>query len=290
MFSAIVIGAGAALGAGASIYAADKQAGAAGDAAKLANSNYLQTRSDLGPWKTTGVAANSKLAQLLGIGVDQGNASVKAAYDKKVADFDAAHKARYGVSIWDPTADAASRDRALAQFQAETQGQGPTSADYGSLLKTFSPGDLTQDPGYQFGLTQGEKALNRSAASNGMYFSPATSQALSTFNQDYAGTKYNDAFARDQASKSQTYGFLSGTSGAGENAAGQVANLGAQNASNVGSLLTSGAAASGAGAVGASNAVTGATGNYLNYTNQSRLIDLLNSNRSATTNYVPNQG
>lgn len=285
MFSAIVIGAGAALGAGASIYAANKQAGAAGDAAKLANANYQTTRADLSPWKTTGIAANSKLAQLLGIAPTSGpdwNAYLKN-------NPDVAASATYGNNPAQHYEDYGRKEgRTVTQLNANA----PQSADFGSLLKTFSPGDLTQDPGYQFGLTQGEKALNRSAASNGMYFSPATSQALSTFNQDYAGTKYNDAFARDQASKSQTYGFLSGASGAGENAAGQVANLGAQNASNVGNLMTSGAAASGAGAVGASNVVTGATGNYLNYTNQSRLIDLLNSNRSATTNYVPpsNQG
>ena len=121
-----------------------------------------------------------------------------------------------------------------------------------------------------------------------MYFAPETSQALSQFNTDYAGTKYNDAFSRDQASKSQLYGFLSGTSGAGENAAGQTANLGTTTASNIGNMTTSGAAAQAAGGVGIANAGTGAAGQYLNYQNQSRLIDLLNSNRSPTTSYTPN--
>lgn len=279
-FVATAIAASSIVGAGASIYGANKQANAAGDAAGAANAQNKQNRADLAPWRNTGVAANSKLAEMLGISPTTGpdwNAYLKN-------NPDVAASATYGSNPAQHYEDYGRKEgRALTQLNAGTA----RPADFGSLLKTFSPGDLTQDPGYQFGLTEGEKGLNRSAAARGMYFSPATSKELSTFNQDYAGTKFNDAFSRDQATKSQLYGFLSGTSGAGESAAGQTANLGAQNAATVGNLTTSGAAATAAGGVGVANAATSGVGSYLNYSNQSRLLDLLNSSRAPTTNYNP---
>lgn len=294
-FISTAIIASSVIGAGASLLAGDKQSSATNRAADISNAQYQQNRSDLAPWRASGVAANNRLMELLGLAGSR-SAPTRAQFTTPAVPGSPGTPWMWnpqGGGMLQPTPgtagtqerfDQAGFDAAMAAYNA------PPPEGFGSLLKTFSPGDLTKDPGYQFGLTEGEKALNRSAASRGMYFAPATSKELSQFNTDYAGTKYNEAFNRDQAQKAQTYGFLSGTSGAGENAAGQTANLGSQNASNLGNLITSGGAAQASGLVGAANAATGAAGQYLNYTNQSRLLDLINSNRASTQNYVPPSG
>jgi hypothetical protein len=41
----------------------------------------------------------------------------------------------------------------------------------GELGGTFNPTDLTQDPGYQFNLQQGQQALDRAQGAKGNYFS-----------------------------------------------------------------------------------------------------------------------
>jgi hypothetical protein len=61
---------------------------------------------------------------------------------------------------------------------------------------SFSPGDLTQDPGYQFNLSEGNKAADRAQLARGGYFSGGAAKELSQFNQGLADNTYNNAFAR----------------------------------------------------------------------------------------------
>ena len=61
MVAAAVIG-GAVIGAGASIYAGNKQAGAAENAANLQRDQYQQTRADQAPWRQAGANALSTIA------------------------------------------------------------------------------------------------------------------------------------------------------------------------------------------------------------------------------------
>jgi hypothetical protein len=63
-----------------------------------------------------------------------------------------------------------------------------------NLLK--SPGNITQDPGYQFGMDQGARALNSGAAARGMTYSGAAGKALTRYGQDYAGTKLDQSYNR----------------------------------------------------------------------------------------------
>lgn len=92
------------------------------------------------------------------------------------------------------------------------------AAGYGDLTKSFSPGDLTQDPGYQFNLEQGNNALNNRLAASGMLGSGAALKEAQQFGQGLADTTYNNAFNRDLATKNQQYTALSGAANAGQNA------------------------------------------------------------------------
>lgn len=90
---------------------------------------------------------------------------------------------------------------------------------YGSLTKPFTPGDLTQDPGYKFQLDQGNQALQRQAAATGRLDSGASLKAAQQFGQGLADSTYNNAFNRNLQQNQQIGGALSGASGAGQNAA-----------------------------------------------------------------------
>lgn len=60
----------------------------------------------------------------------------------------------------------------------------------------FNPGDLTQDPGYQFNLAEGNKALDRQQLAKGGYFSGNALKEAQTFGQGLADNTYNIAFNR----------------------------------------------------------------------------------------------
>lgn len=156
------------------------------------------------------------------------------------------------------------------------------SKTYGSLIAPFTGKDLAKEPGYQFELRQGEQGINRAASAAGRYDSGAVLKSLARFNNDYAGTKYNEAFNRDAVNKTDIYNKLAGVAGTGQAAANQIATTGASNANAISELLTGAGNAKAAGIVGSSNAINnGITGAYNNY-QQNRLLQLLANNGSGS--------
>lgn len=101
----------------------------------------------------------------------------------------------------------------------------------------FTGSDLANDPGYQFGLNEGLKGVQHSAAAQGSLLSGATLKALNRYGQDYAGTKFNDAFNRDAANKNR----LASLAGIGQTAS----NANSQNAFSLGANVGNGMMATG---------------------------------------------
>jgi hypothetical protein len=95
----------------------------------------------------------------------------------------------------------------------------------GELGGTFNPGDLTQDPGYQFRLSQGQDAIDRKNAATGNYFSGAALKEAQEYGQGLADQTYNDAYSRWLQGQQNTYGMLAGQSGQGLNTAGGMSNI-----------------------------------------------------------------
>lgn len=130
---------------------------------------------------------------------------------------------------------------------------------YGSLLTPFTGASVATDPGYQFGLQQGQLARENSAAASGGLYSGATLKALTQYGNDYATTKFDDAFNRDQATKTGIYNKLAGVSGTGQAATNFVDTQGQNVANTVGGNLIGAGNARGAadiaGANGFGNAV-----------------------------------
>lgn len=154
-----------------------------------------------------------------------------------------------------PTVDEAGLQAAIDAEMART-GIDSNAADYGSLMRDFTGADLQNEPGYQFGLNEGQKAIDRRAASGGGYFSGAALKAAQRFGQDYAGTKFNEAFNRDTSNKTNKFNRLTGLISPGQTAANQVNEGGQSYANQVGSNLTNNANAQGAAGIAQSNAWT----------------------------------
>lgn len=77
----------------------------------------------------------------------------------------------------------------------------------------FEPGDLTQDPGYQFRLKEGEQALGRQQAARGNYFSGGALKAAQDYGQGLADTTYNEAYNRWLQQNQQNIGVAGSLAG-----------------------------------------------------------------------------
>lgn len=129
--------------------------------------------------------------------------------------------------------------------------------DYGLLTRQFGMDDFQADPGFQFRLDEGQKALERSASAKGGVFSGAAGKALTRFGQNFASEEYDKAYNRFNDYQSNLYNRLSGVTNIGQNAVNAQNNLGANAVAQANDLRTSGAAARAAGTIGAANSYIG---------------------------------
>ena len=93
------------------------------------------------------------------------------------------------------------------------------------LSGQFAPGDLTQDPGYQFQLQEGQKALDRQLAAQGLGQSGAAIKAAAQYSQGLADQTYQDAYNRWLASRSQNISGLGSLANQGLGTAQNIAGL-----------------------------------------------------------------
>jgi hypothetical protein len=153
----------------------------------------------------------------------------------------------------------------------------------------FSYSSMTADPGYQFRLSEGMKALGHSAGARGGLVSGQTLKGLQDYAQGSASGEYTNAFNRYQAERAARLAPLQSLAGVGQTTATTLGQAGAANAANVGNLMTSGAAARAAGGIGSANALTGGLGTYINYNQGNNLVAALRGNQGygRAGNYIP---
>jgi hypothetical protein len=282
-------------GAAVSVVGGMMQGDAAGDAAgaQVAASERAsatqeaarkQQREDLMPWMQGGQMANNALLSRLGINTagnvggytpkteDQLRKELIGQYTTTtpggIYQFDMGDRSSYAFhpdqQVIDEPGLKAAIAKAMAGQSAANAGYQPSSSDpnFGSLLKKFDQSDLNSDlvyqNGLQFGLNTGINQLNQRAAAGGNYGSGAALKALTRFGNDYATTKTEGAYNRNQGEKAQTYNFLSGVSGQGQNAAAGIGAAGLATGNNIANNQMGAGNAQAAGIVGQSNAMSGA--------------------------------
>ena len=160
---------------------------------------------------------------------------------------------------------------------------GTQGADYGKYTKDFTSADFLagQDPGYAFRLSEGQKALERSAAARGGLLSGGTGKALTSYGQQMGSQEYQNAYNRYQTNRSNQLAPLFSLTGSGQAAAANQAAAAGNYATGAANNLTSAGAANAAGTVGTANALTSGVNNYLNYSGQQDLLAAYNARTAA---------
>ena len=150
-----------------------------------------------------------------------------------------------------------------------------------SDYQKFGMDQFQQDPGYAFRLSEGQKALDRSAAARGGLISGSALKAAQRYGQDMGSQEYQNAFNRYQTERNAMLNPLQSLAGVGQTATNQLGQAGQNYATNVGNAYGAAGQAAASGYMGAANAVGQGVGQYLNYTSSNNLLNAL-QNRGST--------
>jgi len=179
------------------------------------------------------------------------------------------------------------------------------------LASNYTPFGMEQfqaDPGYSFRMSEGMKALERSAAARGGLLSGSGMKNIQRFGQNLASDEYTNAFNRYQIERNARLNPLQSLAGAGQTSAGQIGQAGqvmtagigqagqslasgmtginqnmANNLTNInqnaaratGDAITGAAQARASGYVGQSNALTNALNTGLNFYQSQQMMNML---------------
>lgn len=240
---------------------------------------------------TLGVTAGTSiLGGILGSSASSKAAKLQSDAANKVAGMatDASGKAIAGVNAATTGIDKTISGTYAPYLNLGTQGATSLSAALqpgGPLTQQFSfnPSNIQNDPGYQFQLSEGLKALERSAAARGELLGGGTLKAITQYGEGLAGTEFQNAYNRAantfQMNRQNNLQALNTLLGYGSNAANNFSNIyantnlrgaeeagqfGLQGVDIAGRALTGGANAQAAGTVGAANAWNSALGGVAN--------------------------
>src|SRR5258708_4152310 len=130
---------------------------------------------------------------------------------------------------------------------------------------TMDQATLEKTPGYQFNLTQGQKAVTNSAAARGLGTSGAALKGAATFATGLADSTYQNQFNNAQTNQSNAYNRLAGLVQTGENAAAQTGQAGTAAANTAASAQTQAGTAQAAGYNTAAGGIANAAGTLGGY-------------------------
>lgn len=167
------------------------------------------------------------------------------------------------------------QNRLMQLLGLTPQAAGTSGADYGKYGRDFSTQDFQQDPGYQFRLSEGLKALDQQAAARGGLISGAALKASQRYGQNAASDEYQNAFNRYQVNRSNQLNPLQALAGQAQSATNTLGQA-SQNYANQGSnALENAGNARASGYVGQANALTNALGGALGYYQNQQLVNSL---------------
>ncbi len=264
MVAAAIVG-GAVIGGVASNMAAGEAADAQTAAAQSSNATQLaifnQQRADQQPWREVGAATLPGLASLAGSGGAAPAASIAQMYRQYLGrNADQAGLQHWidaynnGTSLQDIEKGISSAPEAV---QAYSSGKVSPTGD-------FTMNDFQADPGYQFRLDEGQKALERSAAARGGLMSGATMKALTRYSQGVASDEFQNAYNRFNNDRTNRFNRLASLAGTGQTANNQLAQAGQNYANQVSANNAAMGNAQAASSIASGNAVNNAIGTGMN--------------------------
>lgn len=105
----------------------------------------------------------------------------------------------------------------------------------GDINAPVTAAEVMSDPGYQFGMDQGQQAISRRIAAGGGRVSGQAIKAAARFGTDYGAVGYGAAYQRRQDRLNR----LASLAGVGQTATGASAAAGQSSANNISALLSS---------------------------------------------------
>jgi len=132
------------------------------------------------------------------------------------------------------------------------------SPDFGKYARDFGMQDFQQDPGYEFRMSEGMKALERSAAARGNLLSGSMLKGIQRYGQDLGSQEYQNAYNRYQINRSNQLNPLQSLMGAGQSSANTLTSAAGQMGEGISQAINNGGAARASGYIGQANALSGA--------------------------------
>ena len=245
--AAAVVG-GAYLTSRASKKAAGTQAASA-DRSTDAQERMFERQVELQePFREAGLAGQNRLLQLLGVSTKPEALSAGASAEEK---------AQYA--------------KDLAAYNALTK-----SKDYGKYASAeFGMDKFQADPGYAFRMSEGLKALDRTAASRGGLFSGSALKGAQRYGQDLASQEYQNAFNRYQTARTNTLNPFASLAGVAQSSSNTLSNAAGQFGQQIGSNIIGAGNAAAAGQVGSANAIASGLGQGINFYQNQQMMNRL---------------
>jgi hypothetical protein len=139
----------------------------------------------------------------------------------------------------------------------------------------FGMDQFQQDPGYNFRLSEGMKALDRTAAARGGLLSGATLKGAQRYGQDLGSQEYMNAFNRYQTERNAQLNPLQSLAGLGQTSTNALSGMAGQMGQNYATGYGNVGQARASGYLGGTNALTSALGTGINYMQNQQYINRL---------------
>lgn len=265
---AVVVG--SAVSSNAASKASKTQANAANTATQEQARQFNVTQENYRPYLDAGKTSLNELQRLIGIGqgVDTGQMSMQDVTAENfdgarylAANPDVAANPYFAANPYEHFARYGDLPGEMRQAMAPVYSKDP-STGFGSLQGAPTQAEVQLDPGYQFGLDEGQKAINRQTAAAGGRISGAALKSAARYGTDYATTKYDAAYNRTNQARADRLNRLAALAGVGQTSTQQVSQAGQNSANNIGNIQMSNANAQGAGQMAQAN-IWGNAGNQL---------------------------
>jgi hypothetical protein len=207
---------GAAISAGASKSATNKQIDASREALAARERADERRIALQEPFRQGGMTAQNRLLTLLGLNPNAGQPAVSGGGVQQ-------YQTPYGMINIPATAGGGVGGAPAGGLTVN-----PDDPDFGRYARDFGMQDFQQDPGYEFRLTEGQKAIERSAAARGGLQSGSALKAAARFGQEMGSQEYANAFSRYQTNRINQLNPLIGLMNTGIGAANNLTNIAGQ--------------------------------------------------------------
>ena len=142
------------------------------------------------------------------------------------------------------------------------------TAPGGDFNRDFTMADFNADPGYAFRMSEGQRAVESSAAARGGLLSGGTGKALVNYGQEAGSQEYSNAYNRFNADRSRRFDRLAGIARVGQTATRDLSTAGMNTGNQIANNQMAAGNAASANYIAGGNAANQAIGTIGNWYQQ----------------------